>query len=152
VLEREPVVDARDAESLCEPARARAEEPCLLDGTSPPHRLEAVRRLERAQQDRRAGPFRFADDVRTPVNAVRAVHVQTARRAEHDDVPAPWPAVRVARGVVLAVRLDLHDHAAHAVDQERPADQRRCDVVDTLPEKVAGSVVIRNTSPAQLVA
>ena len=52
-VEREPVVGARDAERLAEPARAGAEEALVLEPAARAHRVEPVRRLERAHEDRR---------------------------------------------------------------------------------------------------
>ena len=87
--------------------------------------VEPRRRLERAQEHRGADSFRVADDVRAPVDPVRAVDVEAARWAEHRRVPRRLPTERVARRIVRRVRLRLDDHAADTVDEQRPADELR---------------------------
>ena len=86
------------------------------------HRLDAVRRLERPDQHRRALARRAADDVDAPVDPVGAVDVEAAGRPEHHLVPRRQPGVAVRRRVVLPVRLGLDHHPADAVDEQRPAD------------------------------
>ena len=69
------------AERLREPARARAEQRRRVTPRRARIAVQPVRRLERAQQHRRADAVRVADDVHAPVDAVRAVDVQRARAA-----------------------------------------------------------------------
>jgi len=52
-IEGEGVVLARDAERFCQFTGARAQRTLVLKSASPPHRGEAMRRLERTDQDRR---------------------------------------------------------------------------------------------------
>ena len=124
------VVRSREPERLREPARPGAEQP-VRHGTAPcPHLVEAVRRLERAEQDRRSVSRCAADDVRAPVDPVRAVDVEVTGGAEHHDVPSSRAAERVAGGIGLLVGLHLDDPPADPVDEERPADQPGRGVVD----------------------
>ena len=68
-------------------------------------------RLERADQDRRADPLRLADRVDERVDAVGAVDVGRAGRAEEHVRARRQPDVGVAGGLGLVVGLGLHDHA-----------------------------------------
>ncbi len=96
------------------------------------HRLEPVRRLERADED---GARIFADEVQAPVDAVRAVDVRPAGRAEHRGVSRRLPAVAVSGRVLVVVGLDLDDPAADAVDEQCRADELRRHVVHAAGEE-----------------
>ena len=67
---------AGDPERLREPARAGAEQGRRFQAAALPHPVEPLRRLERPQEDGSAGSLLAADDVRAPVDPVRAVDVQ----------------------------------------------------------------------------
>ena len=118
------------AEGLAELARAGAEGPLGADAAPRAHDVETVRRLERADQHRLGAAGLVAHEVEAPVDAVGAVDVRVARRAEHDRVPRRLPAEAVTRGILLVVGLDLDDPAADAVDEERHADQVGRDLVN----------------------
>ena len=64
-VEPETVVDVSDTQRLRQPTRARAEQPRLVDAAPRAHLLDAVRRLQGAQQDGGTGPLGLADDVGT---------------------------------------------------------------------------------------
>src|SRR5207253_2053435 len=81
------------------------------------------RRLERPDQGRLRHAFLAADEVEAPVDPVRAVHVRMPGRPEHRLVAQRPAAIGVARRILPVVRLDLDDAAAHAVDEQRDADQ-----------------------------
>src|SRR5687768_3134911 len=87
------------------------------------HHLDTGRRLERAEEDGRADAVFRADDVRAPVDAIRAVDVESSGGPEHRRVAACPASERVARGIVRLVRLRLDDDSADAVDEERPPDE-----------------------------
>ena len=61
-----------------------AQEARVVEPSARRHHVDAVRRLERPQQHRRAAAPLLADDVRAPVDPVRAIDVEAARVAEHD--------------------------------------------------------------------
>ena len=69
------------------------------------------------------------------MDAVRAVDVGVPGRSEHRGVPRRLPAVAVAAGIVGVVRLDLDDHAADAVDEQRGADELGRDLVHRAREE-----------------
>ena len=91
------------------------------------HRLDAVERLDGADEHggRRAG--RLGHHVEAVVHPVDKVHVGQARRPEHDPVACGLAEPGVRRPVVLAdVRLDLDD-PADAPPGRVVADQPRAD-------------------------
>ena len=138
LVERQTVVVARDAERLAEPSRAGAEQPRIDETASLLHQLDPVRRLEPSDQHRRCTPLVLADEVQAPVDAVRAVDVCAAGRAEHRRVPRRPPAEPVRRRVHRRlVCLCLDDRPADAVHEQRDADQRRRDLVDAPGEELA---------------
>ena len=80
-------------------------------------------------------PSLLADEVQAPVDAVRAVDVGAAGRAEHGRVPRGPAAVAVARRVLVVVRLDLDDAPADAVDEQGRAEQLGRDLVHAAREE-----------------
>ena len=128
---------ARDAECLAEPARPAAEEPWVVEPAPLAHRVETVRRLERAHEHRVRDALVLADEVQAPVDPVRAVDVRVAGRAEHRGVPLGTAAEAVARRVLVVVGLDLDDPPADPVDEQRHADQRGRDLVDAAGEEAS---------------
>ena len=86
-------------------------------------------RLQRADEDRVGDAFGLADEVDAPVDAVRAVDVRVAGRAEHRGVPHGQAAVAVCGRVLVLVGLELDNLPADAVDEEDRADQLFCDFV-----------------------
>jgi hypothetical protein len=71
------------------------------------------------------------------VDPVGAVDVRAAGRAEHRSVAGGAAAEAVRRRVLVVVRLDLDDPAAHAVEEEGRADELRSDVVHRAREERA---------------
>ena len=71
-----------DAQRLGQLARARAELLDALAAAARAHQLDALERLERPDQHRRADALGLADGVEQRVDAVGAVHVGDARRPE----------------------------------------------------------------------
>ena len=127
-----------DPERLGELARPRAEVLAALEPAPRAHLLDALERLERADQHRRADALRLADRVDERVDAVGAVDVGAPRRAE-EDVRAPRQAdVGVAGGLGLVVGLGLDDRAGAAVVAHDAADERPCDVDDGPRVEVRG--------------
>ena len=108
-----------DPEGRAEAPRAGAQEPVGAAAAARAHgrRGRAVGR-QGAQEHRRPAALRLADQVDAPVEAVAAVDVEVAGRAEHDRRAAARAAEAVRGGVVLLVALGLDDHAADPVDQE----------------------------------
>ena len=128
---------ARYPERLRQPARTGREQANVVEPAPSAHDVEPSGRLERAHEHRSADSFLAAHDVRAPVDAVRPVDVEPSRRPEHRRVPRLPPAERVARRIGRLVRLRLDDHAADAVDEERPADELPRDVLRTAREERA---------------
>ena len=144
LVERESVVLACDAERLAQPPRPRAQQPVVADSAPGAHRVEPVRRLERSDEDCVRHANVLADEVEAPVDAVRAVHVRVAGRAEHGGVARGLAAVAVRGRILVVVRLDLDDHAADSVDEQRDADQVGRDVVDAAGEELTPERARRN--------
>ncbi len=107
-----------DPERLRQPSRPSCEQVLVVHAAPCPHTVEASTRLQRAQEHRRAHSVARADDIRAPVDAVGAVHVEAPRRPEHARIPRSATSERVARRIVGRVGLGLHDDAADAVQEE----------------------------------
>jgi hypothetical protein len=113
----------RDRQRLAEPARPARQQAQVFEPSARLHLLDAVGRLERAHQHGARDAFTVADEVQTPVDPVRPVDVRVPGRTEHRGIAPGEAAVGVARRVLAVVGLDLDDPPAHAVDQQRRADQ-----------------------------
>jgi hypothetical protein len=128
---------ACDAERLAEPTGPGAEEQRRVEPAAHAHPLETVRWLERPHEHRARHTLLLADEVETPVDAVRAVDVRTAGRAEHRCVAGGAAAKAVARWILLVVGLDLDDPAPRAVDEQYRADQVGRHLVDAAGEELS---------------
>ncbi|MGY4288952.1 hypothetical protein ACVWXO_008172 [Bradyrhizobium sp. LM2.7] len=126
-----------DAECFRQFARARAQRVHIGSMAAAAHRGEAMGRLQRTDQHRARRAFLLADEIHAPMDAVGAVDIGKARRAEHHLVPQRRPAIRVRRRVGMMIGLDLDDEAADTVDQHGRADQVGRDLVDAAREKGA---------------
>jgi hypothetical protein len=94
-------------------------------------------RLERPEKHSRAHALFPADDIAAPVDPIGAVDVEPPGRAEHRRV-APGPTSKgVTRWIVGTVRLGLDNHAADAVNEKCPADERRRNVVRLTREELS---------------
>ncbi len=133
LVERQAVVRCCDPERLREAAGARAEQARVVEAAPLAHLVEPVRRLERAHERGRRGA---AHQVQAPVDAVGAIDVGVARRAEHGGVAGGRAAERVRGGVLPVVGLDLDDPPAHSVHEQRHADQLGRDVVHAAGEEL----------------
>ena len=131
------------AERLAQPPRPGAEQPLVPDPAPRAHHVEPLRRLERADQHRIRDADVLADEVQAPVDPVRAVDVRVPGRAEHRRVALGPAAEAVRGGILVVVRLDLDDHAADAVDEQRGADQLGRDVVHRAREELTRERVTR---------
>ena len=122
-----------DAHRLRQIARTAAHLVRRQAAAAPPqHRLDAVERLERANQHRRRRALRFGDGVHQPVHAVVEIHVRRARRMLRDKGPRTRARPRVARLVVhRRVGFRLHHDARATAPHERAADEfpRACNRV-----------------------
>ena len=94
-----------------------------------PHRRNAVGRLQRPDQHRARGAFLLADEIDAPVDAVGAIDVAKAGRAEHHFVARRRPTERMRGRIGVMIGLDLDDDAADTVYQQRRADQIGGDLV-----------------------
>ena len=128
-IERQAVVRDGDAERLAQPSGSGTQQPLFAQAAPPPHRREAFGRLQRADEHRGRAAFAFADEVDAPVDAVGAVDVGEARRAEHHGVARRHPAIAVRGRLGVVIGLELDDDAAHAVEQQRRANQFGRDLV-----------------------
>ena len=63
------------------------------------------------------------------MNAVGAINVDKARRAEHDRIPLRGPVKAVRGRIGLMIRLHFDQPAANATDQKGRPDQVGCDLV-----------------------
>ena len=159
-IEELAVVSPVDAKRLAKPPRARAEQPDVIDAAAGAHRVTAMRRLERTQENRGCAPT-LADEVHAPVDSVGSVDVGVSRWAEHRRVslgPAP---VGVACRLSLVVGFHLDDAAADAGDEERAADQlwrklerrpfeERCSKPSARPRAPGSSCRVGHSSPKRL--
>src|SRR5438874_2972588 len=136
LVQRQAVVLAGNAERLAEPARARAEETLVLEPPPAAHRLQAVGRLERADQHRVGDALGLADEVDAPMDPVGAVDVGVAGWAEHRSVPGGAAAVAVRGRVLMVVGLELDDLAADPVEEEGRADQLLCNLMHRTREEI----------------
>lgn len=134
-IERLAVVLAGDCKRLRETPGTRAQQERIVETAPRSHLLDAGVRLERAQENRCARSLTFADDVRAPVNAVRAVHVELAWWAEHCRVALRLTAKGMAGRIFWGVCLGFDDHAAHAAHEERATDERGSRLVDAPGER-----------------
>src|SRR5438132_126424 len=82
-VERQPVVRARNAKGLAQPAGPRAQQPFVGETAAPAHGRKARRWPERADKDGAGAAFLLADEVEAPVNTVGAVNIGKPGRAEH---------------------------------------------------------------------
>ena len=114
-----------DPERLRQLAGPRAEVLAALEPAARAHPLDALERLERADQHRRADALVLADRVEERVDAVGAVDVGAPRRAEEDVRARRQADVGVAGGLGLVVGLGLDDRAGAAVVAHDAADERR---------------------------
>lgn len=108
------VLAEADPQRLGQLAGAGAEFGIGLVAAALAHRLEAVGRLQRPDQDRGGVALRFGDGVEQAVDTVGEVDVGVAGRAEEDPGALGQPDVGVTGGVVGLVALGLDDRAADA--------------------------------------
>ena len=113
---------ARDGERLTDAARSRAELAEVRRPASDRHRLDAIGRLERADQHGCAG-LRAAHEVEAEVHSIAAVNIGVPWRPEHCRVGCGRPAEGMRRRIGRVIRLRLDDEAADALDEEPHADQ-----------------------------
>ena len=146
LVERESVVLVGDAERLAQPSRARAQQPLVGDAAPAAHGGEAMRRRERADQHRAGDARRLADEIEAPMDAVGAVDIGIAGRAEHDGIARGRPAKRVRRRIGVVIGLDLDDDAADAIEQERRTDQLGRDRVHAAGEEGSAEQPCHRTS------
>ena len=112
-----------DGKGLAQAAWTGAEKCIAIHPTSRPHDLDAMGRLDGADQHGTAG---CADHVEAPVQPVGTVYIGMSRRAEHRPVAHGLAAKTVRRGIVALIGLGLHDHTANAFNKKARADQGGC--------------------------
>jgi hypothetical protein len=96
-----------------QPAAVQRAAPFHGAGAPTAHDVDAVDRVERANQYRRGLAFSLSDDVHQVVDAVVQIDVREAGRPVEWRIPPRRSGCRVARGIGLAdVGLDFHDGAA----------------------------------------
>ena len=128
--ERRVVLRQLDAECLRQLARPRAELHSGVEAAPRTHRLDAVEWLERADQHGGTDALRLADRVQQRVDAVGAVHIGTAGRAEQRPRPQRETGERVAGRLAVVISLRLDDHAARAGVRDDAADEVARDLED----------------------
>ncbi|ODT82585.1 MAG: hypothetical protein ABS69_05025 [Nitrosomonadales bacterium SCN 54-20] len=82
-IDRHSAMLVGDAQRLAYPARAGTEKPLIAQPSPFTHDIQPGKRFDRANQYASSMPRRTADKIQTPVNAVRAIDVGMAGRAEH---------------------------------------------------------------------
>ena len=130
ISDRGPVQVQPDAERLGQLARSRAEVLGPLESPPRAHEVEALERLERADQNRRAHALLLADRVQQRMDAVGAVHVGVAGRTEQHARARGQPGVRVAGRLRLVVGLRLDYPPGGAAVREHAADEVLGDLED----------------------
>ena len=143
-VERQPVVRAGDSHRLRQAAGSGAEQPLVIELAPPAHLGQALQRLDGADQHRAGRALRLADEIQAPVDAVGAVHVGKAGRAEHHGVALGSAPEAVRRRVGVVIGLDLDDQAADVVDEQRGPDQFGGDLVDAAGEERAAESAERH--------
>lgn len=109
-----------DGKGLAQAAWTGAEKGITVQPAPRPHDLDAVGRLDGADQYCTAG---CADHVEAPVQPVGTVYIGMSRRAEHRPVAQGFAAKTVRRRIVGLIGLGFHDHAANAFNEQTCADQ-----------------------------
>ncbi len=128
---------AGQAEGLGEPPRPRAEESWIVQPATRLHSVDSACWLEGSEQNRSTDTIVRTHEVRTPVDPIRAVHVEPGRRAEHRCVARGPSSVGVTGRIVWCIRFCLYDHASDTVDEECPADECGRDIARVAREKLA---------------
>ena len=132
----EAVLRARDAERLAQAAGTGAQQPDVLHPAPAAHPCKPGRGLDRPDQHRARAAFGFAHEVDAPMDAVGAVHIGEAGRAEHDGIALGLPAEAVRGRVGVVIGLDLDDAPADAVEAEPGADQVGRDGVNAARKEI----------------
>src|SRR5438876_5079143 len=161
----EPVVGERDAHRHRQIARTAADlvrrqhgriRPRFASfhraGTPATHHLDAIERVERANQHGSRRPVRFGDDVHEAVDAVVQIDVRVARDAVQRFVAPRGPGCCMTGRIGFAdVGLDLDDDAARAhaalVVDEHEAEEIARDVERGTVVESAGQLHTRPTRP-----
>src|SRR5579862_5822998 len=137
-VEGQAVLVVGDPQRLADPAGPGAEQPHVDDATPAAHDREPLSRLDGPDQHRAGRALWLADEVHAPVDAVGAVDIDVAGRAEHHRIAGRGAAKTVRCGIGLVVGLDLDDAAADAVNQQRHPDQVGRYLMHAASEKGAG--------------
>src|SRR5580704_10074317 len=82
-VEGQAVLGVGDPQRLADPARAGAKQSHVGDAAPAPHRRQPCGRLDGPDQDRAGRAFWLANEVHAPMDAVGAVDIDIAGRAEH---------------------------------------------------------------------
>src|SRR5664279_4577615 len=96
---------SRAGEAVAQFPRPGAKLAHIFQGAPLAHGREAFRRLQRAYENGGGTAFRLADEIHAPMDAIRTVDVNEARRTEHDGVAFRLSAIAVRRGVGVMVCL-----------------------------------------------
>src|SRR5260370_29674546 len=85
-VERQLAVLDGDGECFAELAWSRAQRSLVMQAAPAPHRCNAVGRLQGADQHRAGGTLLLADEIQAPMNAIGAIDIGKAGRAEHHQI------------------------------------------------------------------
>src|SRR5450631_3084405 len=97
---------ARNPKRLADFPRPRAKRAQVFHAAPPFHRLYALCRLDCADEDGAGTPLPLADEIQTPVNAIGAINVSKAWRAEHHGVALGAAAKAMRGGIGVMIGLD----------------------------------------------
>ncbi|SFU49007.1 hypothetical protein SAMN05216417_10541 [Nitrosospira multiformis] len=104
-----------DAQRLTYPARAGTEKPLIAQPSPLTHDIQPGKWFDRANQYASSMSRGTADKIQAPVNAVRAVDVGMAGRAEHHLV-TPGRTRKAVRGrIIMVISFCLYDPTANSV-------------------------------------
>src|SRR5258707_14324396 len=106
-----------DGERLAQPAGSGTELPLVAPAAAAAHRSEASGRHQGANQGRTGAVLGFADEIDTPMDAVRAVDIHTARWSEHHRVARGRAAITVRRRVALVIGFNFDDRSSDATHE-----------------------------------
>src|SRR5215475_11414762 len=149
-IEGKTVVRAADLQGFAQAPRSRAQEPLVGDAPPPAHGGEPDQRPKRANEHGAGAFFLLADEIETPMDAVRAVHVGEARRAEHHGVAGGLAAEGMRGRIGVVVGFDLGNLAADPAKHEGCTDQLGRNLMDAATKERTGEQGHRKVSRALL--
>lgn len=138
LVQRQSIARCGNSQCLTDPSRPGAKQSHIGQAAAPAHEWQTGCWLERPDQDGAGRAGRLADEVQAPVNAIGAIDVGVARRAEHDRIACRRPAKAVRGRIGVMIRLDFDQPPADPIEEERRPDQVARDLVNAAAEEGFG--------------